>query len=135
LLQQDGIHVFDDTINKIKQRRKQGLKTAIISSSKNCKAVLETAKIDHLFDTRMDGVVSEKLKIPGKPSPDIFLQAAKQLNTDPSRCAIFEDAIAGVQAGDSGNFKFVVGVARHDAGEDLCENGANLIIHNFDELN
>ena len=134
LLKQDGVHVFKDTIDKIKQWRKKGLKTAVISSSKNCKAVLETAEIDHLFDTRVDGVVSEKQKIPGKPAPDIFLYAAKQLHAIPSSSAIFEDAIAGVQAGSDGNFKFVVGVPRHGTGQELYNNGANLVIHNFDEL-
>ena len=134
LLKKDGVHVFEDTIDKIKQWREKELKTAVISSSKNCKAVLETAKIDHLFDTRVDGLVSEKLNIPGKPAPDIFLYAAKQLQADPSRSAIFEDAIAGVQAGSNGNFKFVVGVARHGTGENLQNNGANLVIHNFNEL-
>jgi trehalose 6-phosphate phosphatase len=134
LLKQDGVHVFNDTIDKIKIWREKGLKTAVISSSKNCKAILETAGIEHLFDTRVDGIVSEKLKIPGKPSPDIFLYAAKQLQASPFNSAIFEDAIAGVQAGKDGNFKFVVGVARHGTGEDLYDNGANLVIHNFNEL-
>ena len=134
LMKQEGVHVFDDTINKIKKWRKRELKTAVISSSKNCKAVLETAEIENLFDIRVDGVTSEEMNIPGKPAPDIFLEAAKQLDTVPSKSAVFEDAIAGVKAGKAGNFKFVVGVARHSKEEDLYKNGANLVIKNFDEL-
>lgn len=134
LLKKDGVQVYEDTIGIIKQWRKKGLKTAVISSSKNCKAVLETADIENLFDARVDGVVSEKLNIPGKPAPDIFLHAVKELQTSPSRSAVFEDAIAGVKAGSDGNFKFVVGVARHGTGEKLQNNGANLVIHNFNEL-
>jgi len=82
----------------------------------------------------VDGVVSAELDIPGKPAPDIFLQAAAELQTKPSRSAIFEDAISGVQAGKAGDFEYVVGVARHGSERDLYENGANLVIHNFEEL-
>lgn len=134
LLKKDGIQVYKDTIHKIKQWRKQGLKTAVISSSKNCKTVLEMAKIDHLFDVRVDGLISAELNIPSKPKPDIFLHAASQLKANPTASAIFEDAISGVQAGKSGGFKFVVGVARHGSEEDLYKNGADIVIHNFEEL-
>lgn len=134
LLRKGGVHVFEDTIEKVRQWRTQGLKTAVISSSKNCKAVLEAAHIEHLFDVRIDGIISAQLGIPGKPAPDIFLRAAEQLKTDAARSAIFEDAIAGVQAGRAGHFKYVVGVARQGAGDDLRENGANLVIHSFADL-
>ena len=134
LLQNEGVKVFDEAVHKIKIWRQQGLKTAIISSSKNCKTILERANIADLFDIRIDGVTSEELNIPGKPAPDIFLKAAEQLQTNPSDAAIFEDSLAGVKAGKAGNFRFVVGIARHSSVQDLYKNGANIVIKNFKEL-
>jgi alpha,alpha-trehalase len=134
LINKDKIHVFEDTITKIKLWRIQGLKTAVISSSKNCRAILKTAEIENLFDVRIDGLDSEQQNIPGKPAPDIFLEAAEQLQTPPSRCAVFEDAVSGIKAGKAGNFKYVIGVARKSSEKELYENGADLVIKNFNEL-
>lgn len=134
ILRIEGVKVFDDTIEKIKIWRSQGLKTAVISSSKNCKKILEHANIIHLFNIRIDGVTAEEQHIPGKPAPDIFLKAAEQLQISPSETAVFEDSIAGVKAGSTGNFRFVVGVARHSSVDELYKNGANIVIKSFKEL-
>lgn len=134
LINKDQIHVFEDTITKIKLWRIQGLKTAVISSSKNCRAILKTAEIENFFDVRIDGLDSEQLNIPGKPAPDIFLNAAEQLQSRPSRSAVFEDAVLGIKAGKAGNFKYVVGIARKSSEKELYENGADLVIKNFNEL-
>ncbi|MGM0505478.1 MAG: trehalose-phosphatase [Bacteroidota bacterium] len=132
---ENGVDVYDDTVRSIKQWLDAGIKTAVISSSKNCKQILETANILNLFDVRIDGVVSNERKLEGKPEPDIFLEAANDLGVEAGECVIFEDAISGVQAGSKGNFACVVGVNRGDNRIALLNNGADEVIDNFNEVN
>jgi len=134
LIETNGVDVYEDTVNCIKQWINAGVKTAVISSSKNCKQILETANILNLFDVRIDGVVSNERNLEGKPEPDIFLEAAKELGVDAGECVIFEDAISGVQAGSKGNFAYVVGVNRGNNRIALLNNGADKVINSFNEI-
>ncbi|MFO7659048.1 MAG: trehalose-phosphatase [Bacteroidales bacterium] len=134
LLHEIGVDVYDNAIEKIKNWREHGLKTAVVSSSKNCSHILEKAGIESLFDVRVDGKFAEENDIKGKPEPDIFLVAAKKLGSKPGSCVIFEDAISGVQAGSKGNFAFVVGVSRTGNEADLYENGADFVVKNLKEI-
>jgi alpha,alpha-trehalase len=128
LLDQGGVEIFEDTVERIRAWRKLGLKTAIVSSSKNCAPVLKAAGLTDLFDVRVDGVVSAQLELTGKPAPDIFLKAAELLDVDPKRSVVFEDAVSGVQAGRAGGFGWVVGVDRVGMPETLMENGADTVV-------
>jgi len=134
VIKRDGAEMYKDTVDWLKQWKSHGLKTAVISSSKNCKFILEEAGLLHLFDVRVDGLVSEELNIDGKPAPDIFLKAAEFLSVSPENAVIFEDAIAGVQAGKAGGFGLVVGVARNKDGENLLDDGADVLISSFNDL-
>jgi len=134
LLRQRGVQVYQDTVDWLREWRMQGKQTAVISSSKNCALVLKQADLTDLFDERVDGVVSEELGIAGKPAPDIFLKAAELLHVSPEKAAVFEDAIAGVEAGRAGEFGLVLGVARNSSGQDLLDHGADNVIHSFREL-
>ncbi|MCK5097046.1 MAG: beta-phosphoglucomutase family hydrolase, partial [Desulfobacteraceae bacterium] len=134
LLKKKGVTVYGSTIALIKQLRKNGFKTAIVSSSKNCLQVLKAADIEALFDTRVDGVVSEDLGLTGKPEPDIFLEAAKILDADVNRCVVVEDALSGVMAGKKGGFGMVIGVNRADQAKKLKENGAHLVVDDLCEI-
>lgn len=135
IIDQEGVEVFDDAIEKLIYWKSKGLKTAIVSSSKNCKKIIEKAGIDHLFDVRVDGTTSEAENLNGKPNPDIFLNAAKKLHCEPYRSVVFEDAISGVKAGQKGCFGLVVGVSRSNLHDQLLNNGADISINNFSELN
>lgn len=134
LLAEDGAEVYQDAIEKIRCWRDKGLKTAIVSSSKNCKKIIEEAGIEDLFDVRVDGVVSENRGLEGKPHPGIFLEAAEELNARPEHCVVFEDAVSGVQAGQAGYFGLVAGVSRFDNAQELSDNGADLCFDNFDDF-
>ncbi len=134
LVKENGVETYANAIKKIKYWRNKGLKTAVVTSSKNCKLVLETVGITHLFDVRVDGITAQQRNLKGKPNPDIFLEATKELGTSPERCALFEDAVAGVQSGSNGNFALVVGVNRGNNKKILSENGADIVIDDFDEL-
>ena len=110
------------------------MKTVVVSSSKNCKAILDVAGINALFDLRIDGIVAEREKLKGKPHPDIFLRAVEELGTSSLQAAVFEDAEAGVEVGHAGKFGIVVSVSRNGNGAHLLEQGADLVVKNFREL-
>lgn len=133
-LEKDSIHVYDSTIELIKSLRENNIRTAIVSSSKNCKTVLELVNITDLFDVKVDGVDSRKLGLKGKPAPDIFLTAAEKLDTLPSRSIVVEDALSGVEAGRSGGFGLVVGVDRAGQAETLKNHGADVVVSDLAEL-
>lgn len=133
-LDKKGPKVYTSTVNLIRILKQHGLKTAIISSSKNCAEIIETVNLEPLFDVRVDGVISEELGIQGKPAPDIFLEAAKQLNVTPKRAVVVEDAISGVQAGRAGNFGLIIGIARAGEKADLLANGADIAVDDLAEV-
>jgi HAD superfamily hydrolase (TIGR01509 family) len=114
--------------------REEGLHTAVVSASANCKDVLQAAGIEDLFEVRIDGLVVEQRHLRGKPAPDTFLAAAKELGVEPADAAVFEDALAGVEAGRAGNFGFVVGVDRTGQRKALLEHGANIVVSDLAEL-
>ncbi|MFQ5992179.1 MAG: beta-phosphoglucomutase family hydrolase, partial [Nitrospiraceae bacterium] len=101
------VETFPSTLALIREARAQGIKTAIVSSSKNCAAVLDAAGLTGLFDAKVDGVDLARNHLKGKPEPDMFLQAARLLGVAPERAVIFEDALAGVQAARQGSFGLV----------------------------
>jgi alpha,alpha-trehalose phosphorylase len=103
-----GVEVFPGSVAWVRAARGRS-ETAVVSSSRNCAAVLEDAGITNLFDTRVDGDTALVLHLPGKPAPDAFLEAARRLKVAPARTVVVEDAIVGVRAGRAGEFGLVVG--------------------------
>ncbi len=131
LIEQDGAEVYDEAVEQLQKWRSEGIKTAVVSSSKNCKTIIQQAGIADLFDVRVDGVIAAERGLNGKPDPDIFLEAARELQVRPERSIVFEDAISGVQAGQRGFFGLVVGVARFDNRKELLRHGADICISDF----
>jgi beta-phosphoglucomutase family hydrolase len=128
ILDADGVFVFPGSRRWARALRNAGKKLAVVSSSNNCQAVLQSAQIEDLFDVRVDGLTAQKLGLPGKPAPDMFLEAARELAVEPRRAVVVEDAISGIQAGRAGNFGYVIGISRHgDAGR-LKNAGADLVV-------
>lgn len=125
---------FPTSLDFIRHLRDRGLETAIVSASRNCKAVLEAAGIEDMFSVRVDGVESERRHLAGKPAPDIFSVAALRLGIPPHRCIVVEDAIAGVQAGRRGHFGLVVGVDRTGHPNALRKAGADIVVSDLSEL-
>lgn len=134
VLDRDGVQIYEDALESLKKWKQLGIKTAIVSSSKNCKKIIEVAGIEDLFDTRVDGVISQEIGLKGKPDPDIFTEAAKNLDANPAKSVVFEDAISGVKAGQAGFFGLVIGVNRFNNAKALIENGADITIDDFSEL-
>lgn len=133
-LKQHGVEVYESTISLVRELRAAGVRTAIVSSSKNCVPVLQAGGVEDLFEARVDGNDSERLHLKGKPAPDIFLEAARELNVEPACALVFEDAIAGVQAGRAGRFGAVIGVDRANQAEALARNGADVVVKDLAEV-
>jgi len=129
-----GVEVFPGSVAWVRELREAGVKTAVVSSSRNCAAVLEVAGILDLFDTRVDGDTALELGLPGKPAPDTFLEAAQRLRVPPARAIVVEDALAGVEAGRAGEFGLVVGVDRAGHAADLAARGADIVVGDLSEL-
>ncbi|MET8575891.1 beta-phosphoglucomutase family hydrolase [Streptomyces sp. NPDC005012] len=133
-IREGGVEAYDTTLEYIREVRARGLATAIVSSSKNCLDVLRAVDAAGLFDVRIDGVVAAERGLPGKPRPDTFLAAAADLGVDPSQAAVFEDALAGMDAGRAGRFGRVIGVDRVGQAEALRAHGADVVVQDLAEL-
>ena len=129
-----GVETYEGTVRFIHQLRRNGFKTAVVTSSQNCMAVLKAAKLDDLFAVQVDGNTIHAQRLAGKPAPDTFLMAAKLLGVEPIRTIVIEDAISGVQAGSNGNFGLVIGIARKGNAEELKRHGAHLVVNDLAEL-
>lgn len=129
-----GVQVYPGSVRYLHAAREAGLARAVVSASANTAAVLESAGLGDLFDVRVDGVVAVERGLRGKPAPDTFLLAAEQLGVEPPAAAVFEDALAGVEAGRAGRFGFVVGVDRTGHAQELRDRGADVVVQDLAEL-
>lgn len=134
LIERNGVEVFPRSVVYLEAVRAAGLRTAVVSSSANTQPVLEVTGIEHLLEFRMDALVARERGLAGKPAPDTFLAAAKELGGGPQDAAVFEDALAGVQSGVAGGFAYVVGVDRAGQAEALRDAGADRVVQELDEL-
>src|SRR5690606_18299148 len=130
-LARSGVETFRSSIELVQTLRDYDVKTAVVSSSRNCKAVLDAAGIGELFDARVDGLDLERHGLAGKPAPDAFLEAARRLGVEPARAVVVEDALAGVAAGRAGGFGLVVGVDRGGRSQALRDAGADTVVHDL----
>jgi beta-phosphoglucomutase family hydrolase len=133
-LRRDGVDVFASTLALIHALRAQGVKTGVVTSSRNGREVLRAAGITALFDARVDGLDAHALGLAGKPNPDPFLRCATLLGVAPGRAVVVEDAVAGVDAGRRGGFGLVVGVDRGGNRDALAAHGADVIVGDLGEI-
>jgi beta-phosphoglucomutase family hydrolase len=129
-----GVEVFETSVALIQELRTRGRRVAVVTSSKNCDVVLQAAGLQNLFEVRVDGNVAAAKKLAGKPSSDTYEEATRMLGTLPEQAVVIEDAISGVQAGRTGGFGLVIGVARSHDPEVLYQNGADIVVRDLAEL-
>ena len=137
-----GVEVYTGSVRYVEALRDAGLARAVVSSSANANAVLAATGLAALFDVVVDGVVAEREGLAGKPAPDMFGFGARALGVGSADAAVFEDALAGVEAGRAGGFGFVVGVdrtrgrhqppSRHT--EELLRHGADVVVTDLWDL-
>lgn len=130
----DGVDVYPGSRRYLEAVKDAGLATAVVSSSANAEQILRVTGLETFIDHRVDGVTARERGLPGKPAPDTFLAAAADLGVDRSVAVVFEDALAGVQAGHAGDFGAVVGVDRLDQAAALREHGADVVVTDLADL-
>jgi len=129
-----GVDPYEGSVLYANAARDAGLRRAVVSSSTNCRDVLAAAKIDDLFEVIIDGNVAERDHLQGKPAPDTYLAGARALGVQAGQAAVFEDALAGVEAGRAGSFGLVVGVDRVGQADALHAHGADVVVSDLAEL-
>lgn len=136
LLNKMGPRVFKDSLQAIDLWRRMGIPLAVISSSKNCKFILNEGRIDNKFNVCIDGEEGQHLKLRGKPQPDYFLEASRRLGVAPEDCAIVEDSLAGMVAGKKGHFRSVIGISRpgQTPRKKLYREGADAVVSSLLEI-
>jgi beta-phosphoglucomutase family hydrolase len=134
MIREHGVEVYEGSVRYLKAARDAGLRRAVVSSSANCHDVLVAAGIEDLLEVRVDGITVQERHLEGKPAPDVFLEGARLLGVEPAQGAVFEDALAGVQAGRAGKFGIVVGVDRVGQADALREHGADIVVRDLAEL-
>lgn len=134
IIDEVGVEPYAGSVRLIHHLRRQGFKIAVVTSSQNCAAVLNAAKLQDLFEVQVDGNTIRAQALAGKPAPDTFLAAARLLGVEPSRAVVIEDALSGVEAGSKGKFGLVIGVARKGNAEELRRHGADLVVDDLGEL-
>jgi len=128
VLERDGVETFGDTVAAIERWRRGGLRLGVVSASRNCRHVLGTAGLLDRFDTIADGQTARELGLGGKP--DLIRTAMRELDSEPERTILVEDATSGVAAGREAGCGLVIGVDREDHpdhGRALQEAGAHVV--------
>jgi beta-phosphoglucomutase family hydrolase len=134
IIRRDGVEPYEGSVRYVKAARNAGLRCAVVSSSTNCRDVLEAADMLDLFEAIVDGNVAREKQLAGKPAPDMFLEGGRQLGAEPAQAAVYEDALAGVEAGRAGRFGCVIGVDRVGHADALREHGADIVVQDLAEL-
>ncbi|MER8183507.1 beta-phosphoglucomutase family hydrolase [Kitasatospora sp. NPDC094015] len=134
MIKEQGVRAYPGSVDYLHRLRDAGLPRAVVSSSANCRDVLRAAGIEDLFEVVVDGVVATERHLAGKPAPDTYLAAARELGVPPEHAAVFEDALAGVASGRAGGFGAVVGLDRTGQAGELREHGASLVVADLAEL-
>jgi len=134
-LDEAGVDIDAEAVRFAHELRNRGVRVGLASSSRNAVPILQKAGILNLFQAIVDGLVSQRLHLHGKPEPDIFLECLAELDRslNPQRAAVVEDAISGVAAGRIGGFALVLGVDRNHIGA-LEQHGANWVINDFSDV-
>jgi HAD superfamily hydrolase (TIGR01509 family) len=129
-----GVDAYPGSVAFLKYLQTSGIKSAVVTSSQNSQTVLHAARIDHLFDARVDGNMLLHEGLIGKPSPDSLLKATEILRVAPERTVVIDDSISGVRAGAQGGFGLVIGVNRKGNADELKANGADIVVNDLAEL-
>jgi len=134
MIRERGVQPYEGSVRYVHAAKEAGLRCAVVSSSTNTHDVLRAAGIDDLFDQIIDGVVAEREHLKGKPAPDTYLAGARVVGVEPREAAVFEDALAGVEAGRAGSFGIVVGVDRVGQADALRAHGADVVVKDLAKL-
>ncbi|MEU5904016.1 beta-phosphoglucomutase family hydrolase [Micromonospora sp. NPDC047527] len=133
-LRSSGVEVYPGSVRYLEAATAAGLRRAVVTASANGREVVSAAGLEHLLETRVDGLVARQQGLRGKPEPDTFLAGAALLGVDPTQAAVFEDALSGVAAGRAGGFGYVIGVDRVGQADELLAHGADIVVEDLADL-
>ena len=149
LIEAKDFKEYPDALRFVLSVKQEGILVAAASSSKNAGAFLKLVRLDEFAEKEglsydflrpgytlldiLDADVSGRDFEQGKPHPEIFLTAAKELGLPPGECFVVEDAANGVQAAKAGNMA-ALGLARAEDEELLEDAGADLVVTNLDDV-
>ncbi|MCC8248942.1 HAD family hydrolase [Saccharothrix luteola] len=134
IIRHEGVTPYAGTAPYLRAVEAAGLGIGVVTSSANARKVLDAAGLSPFVQALVDGVVISRDGLKGKPAPDSFLAGARLLGVSPEHAAVFEDALAGVEAGRAGGFGHVVGVDRTGQREALRAHGADVVVEDLAEL-
>jgi trehalose 6-phosphate phosphatase len=120
--------------NRIIEWKEAGIMTAVVSSDEHFSKIPDTEDLQNLFDVKVDGSAAKKMGLKDKPEADVFMEAVKQMGLSPAECALFDSTVCGLQAASKASFGLVAGIPKQNNAKELSENGADVIVHDFDEL-
>ncbi len=129
-----GADVFPTSVQLVERLRAAGIKTGLVSSSRNARFVLEGVELLDHFDDILDGDDRSARGLAGKPAPDTYLDCAHRLGVEPGRAAMVEDALSGVESGAAGHFLHVIGVDRGAGRQALLDAGATVVVDDLGAL-
>jgi len=135
-IERAGVQVYEGSRRYLVAAADAGLRRVVVSSSANTEQILRVTGLLSLVEGRIDGVAIIERGLAGKPAPDTFIEGARCVGASPREAAVFEDALAGVEAGRAGRFGFVVGVNRvgDEHERQLREHGADIVVGDLSEL-
>jgi beta-phosphoglucomutase family hydrolase len=133
-IESDGVTVFEGSRRYLAAAREAGLRRVVVSSSANTRQVLDITGLAEFIEEQVDGNTVQKENLRGKPAPDTFLLGAERMGVGAAQAVVFEDALAGVEAGRAGSFGYVVGVDRLGQADALRRHGADVVVQDLAEL-
>ena len=134
LVGKEGVYVFPGSAALVEQCRRAGIRLGCVSASRNCRRILCAVDLENAFQSIVDGIVAAEAGLGSKPAPDMYLHCARNLDVEPGRAVVFEDAEAGVAAARAGRFGLVIGVDRAAHAASLIQAGADMVIGDLGEI-
>jgi beta-phosphoglucomutase family hydrolase len=134
ILREEGVTPYPGSVLLLDHLIERGIKLAVVSSSRNVRAVLDAAGLADRFRVVIDGDVAAVAGLAGKPFPDTYLHAAVRIGAQVAKSVVVEDALSGVEAAHAGDFGLVVGVDRGVGAGRLIEAGADVVVTDLAEL-
>ncbi len=132
IIREEGIEPLPGVRRLLEDLKQQKIPCAIGSSTSRANIDLALDVMD--LRNGFAGIVTEESVTAGKPAPDVFLQAARALELPPENVVVFEDSLAGVEAGLAGGFK-VIAVATTNPADLLRRTKAHCVVNRLTEVN
>lgn len=131
LLDSEGVEIVQPSIDFVRMLRRSGTRVALVTSSRNGPAIVQSADIGGLFEIFIDGGEAARCGLRGKPNPDTFREALRRMGARASHSLLVEDAVAGIEAGRAAGFGCIIALAARSDAPRLREAGADCVVESL----